>query len=147
MADPFTNIKAETPSGVHAQAEQQARWVMAYTNDIVLQDVTVVDRHQPAVVTGMVDETGEELTYERRLQLAQRRRLEEEGDYRTSRYDDLAGEPDLRGDVAVRFQHPCIRIIKAREMEEEAAKSAAEEMDEALAACETERRMNGESDG
>lgn len=140
MSDPFSSYNGQV-SGIYAQDEQHARWISAYSQGIVLPDVTIADRKAEAVVTGVFSEDGQPLDLKRRQEIAASRRMDGP-DFRQAEYSLLEGETDLDGRLAVSLRPKGMRFVRARPLDHEAAEDARAEQAEAEAAHELEQRMN-----
>lgn len=143
MADPFGHSDAGgiPASGIHRPVQQEARWLSAYSQGVLLQDVTLVDRNAPPVITGFIGEDGEEMTYERRCEIAKSRQMADPKDFRTATFGDALGKREPYGKTPVELRRKDIVIVTAREADPTCADTA-DEMAELDRALEIEKQAN-----
>lgn len=143
MVDPLRQFASPVPSANHARHEQEQRWIAAYRENILLPDVTLADRKAPPFISGIVDETGEELTYERRMELAQQRTLKDPGDYRTMEFADQAVKPpEGIGASTQRLMPKAIRVVQPVKAEEDVVEEARQEMADVEDIIAIEKALN-----
>lgn len=139
MVDPLKGVSTH----ITVQQEHPA-WVYAINNGIYTEDVSLVDRSQPPVVTGVVDETGSELTPERRAQImASLKRSEtDEKDFRLAKFEQL-GKREEYGESAVKLRPKRTLFVPPRKLDEQTVEKTTEEMRAVEQAIAAERALKG----
>lgn len=156
MVDPLSTLHGGTAAPSTIRAEAHAHWSDSYRHGILQEDVTLVDRRRPPTITGVVDDSGQPLSYERRQQLAAAGRVERMenafGEETEVRYVDapelvvdgqvLIGPPEKLGHSAVELRRRPPMFVPARKDVDDAVESAAKDMSERSRLLELESRIN-----